>query len=201
MPRKKTETPVPVPSELALELAAQKTDLSEALPAIRNFAIVTSEDVAFAEESRALVKDQWTLYEGKRTEITVPLNAAKAAVDRLFAPVLKGLKEVEVLWSRKILDARAAKEDERQALIAEARLENEPEVLKETLVAAADARIELTQSSAIEHWVFEITDPDAVPRDFCCPDLKKIGAIVGAMHAQTAIPGVRAFNDPYLRDK
>lgn len=40
---------------------------------------------------------------------------------------------------------------------------------------------------------FEITDPDAVPRNLCCPDEKKIRNFVKAMGAATVVPGVRIW--------
>lgn len=40
---------------------------------------------------------------------------------------------------------------------------------------------------------FEITDPDAIPRNLCCPDEKKIRNFVKAMGANAVIPGVRVW--------
>lgn len=197
--RKKVEAQVP--PDVSTDLALQVQDINDAMPAIRAFVIDSPETAAFAEESRDLVKEQWEKYEAERTKITVPQNAALKAVNDLFRPVLTGLKQVETLWSSKILEARRAQEAERAALIAEARLEEAPEVLKNTLVAASTVVIPLARSTPIDHWVFEITDPDAVPRAFCSPDPTKIGATVAALKDHTAIPGVRAYNDPYLRRK
>lgn len=40
---------------------------------------------------------------------------------------------------------------------------------------------------------FEITDPDAVPRNLCMPDEKRIRSFVKAMGASSVIPGVRVW--------
>lgn len=44
-------------------------------------------------------------------------------------------------------------------------------------------------------WFFEITDPDAVPRQFCIPDERKIRAMVKGMQKATIIPGVRVWSE------
>lgn len=45
-----------------------------------------------------------------------------------------------------------------------------------------------------ENWQFEITDAAAIPRDYLCPDLSKIGKVVKALKGTAAIPGVRVFD-------
>jgi hypothetical protein len=42
-----------------------------------------------------------------------------------------------------------------------------------------------------ERWVFEVTDPDKVPREFCSPDDKKIRAHVDAYGPTATIAGVQ----------
>lgn len=45
---------------------------------------------------------------------------------------------------------------------------------------------------------FLITDPDLVPREYCSPDPKKIGAVDPT---STAIPGVRFFQDDVVTSR
>lgn len=45
-----------------------------------------------------------------------------------------------------------------------------------------------------ENWQFEIVDAAAIPRDYLCPDLSKIGKVVKALKGTAAIPGVRVFD-------
>lgn len=45
------------------------------------------------------------------------------------------------------------------------------------------------------NWSFEITDAAAVPREYCIPDEKTIGALVRARKGQVSIPGVRVFSE------
>jgi hypothetical protein len=47
------------------------------------------------------------------------------------------------------------------------------------------------------YWKFEITDPGLVPREYCCPDEKKIGEFVREQKEDAVgkIPGVKAYPD------
>lgn len=44
-------------------------------------------------------------------------------------------------------------------------------------------------------WLFEIENPDEVPRDYCCPDEKKIRAQIKITEGKTEIPGIRVYRD------
>lgn len=45
---------------------------------------------------------------------------------------------------------------------------------------------------------FLITDSDAVPREFCSPDPRKIGAVDPTV---TSIPGVRFYQEPVVSSR
>lgn len=45
-----------------------------------------------------------------------------------------------------------------------------------------------------EEWDFEITDRNAIPREFLIPDEKTIRAMVKARKGETNIPGIRVFS-------
>jgi len=65
-----------------------------------------------------------------------------------------------------------------------------PPVILPTMQARVDG------ISVRESWKHEITDENAVPREFCSPDPKKIGAHVrSGMTAIKPIPGVRAWKE------
>lgn len=44
-------------------------------------------------------------------------------------------------------------------------------------------------------WLFEILDADLIPRQYCCPDDKKIRAQIKITEGKTSIPGVRVYRD------
>jgi cell envelope opacity-associated protein A len=198
-----------IPKDLQTELTSEEKDLGEALALVQAFVIPPvgapdhPEALAFAEESRALTKEQWAAYEAKRTEVTKPLNAALKSVNSWFRPVQSALKDMEALWSRKIVDVAMAARAEQARLIEEARATEAPAVMRESLVAASESVIAPTTLTLRERWVFEVTDPAALPREYLCPDLAKIGAVVAALKDQHGIPGVAAKNDPvpYSRPK
>lgn len=49
--------------------------------------------------------------------------------------------------------------------------------------------------STREVWLFEVTDPVAVPREYLMVDESKIRKVVGALKADTVIAGVRVYSD------
>lgn len=52
-----------------------------------------------------------------------------------------------------------------------------------------------------EKWVFAVTNPSAVPREYLAVDEKKIGAVVRAMKGETKIPGVRVWAESTVAAK
>jgi hypothetical protein len=49
--------------------------------------------------------------------------------------------------------------------------------------------------STREVWLFEVTDPAAVPREYLVVDESKIRKVVGALKGDTRIAGVRVYSD------
>lgn len=49
--------------------------------------------------------------------------------------------------------------------------------------------------STREVWLFEVTDPTAVPREYLMVDESKIRKVVGALKSDTRIAGVRVYSD------
>ena len=55
-----------------------------------------------------------------------------------------------------------------------------------------------TGTMARENWVFNVDNPDLVPREYLMVDEVKIGRVVRAMKADTKIPGISVQNKPKL---
>jgi hypothetical protein len=53
--------------------------------------------------------------------------------------------------------------------------------------------------ATVERYDFEVTDPSAVPREFCSPDPRLIRLRVQALKSRTQIPGVRVFRADSMR--
>ena len=189
---------------LQKELETELQDLKEALVLVRDYKINSvgsdghEESLAFAEESRALTKGQWKKYEDKRTAATKPLNKALKEINSWFKPVQTILKNMEDAWNQKLkevlMEARRVQEEK----IAEARLSEAPDIIKESLVEAADSVLVPETVKFRDRWVFQIVDPSIIPREFLMPDEKKIGGVVSALKEDHGIPGIKAWNDPIV---
>lgn len=158
------------------ETSAYRKDVDEALPEIREFSILNDDDKNFAADLLRDVKDKHKIVESRRKEITVPLNAALRSVNDLFKPVLRALEESERLLKGKIVEYVEKKDTERRAALLEASQTKSAAKATEALTKA-----EITSApegvNIRYRWVFEVTDPDQVPRWFCSPDPKKIGEV------------------------
>lgn len=161
--------------------------------------------------------------EKRRKLLTDPVNAALKEVKRLAddarqpledekkrlkANMEDWLAEVE-RQRREAEELRIMAEMDRQRQIAEAErahaeavaaanpFDDEPEAapLPEPL---PDDMFDLPEptrmmSNHISRWVFEVENPELVPRAFCSPDERKIREHVMAEKSAASIPGVRVF--------
>lgn len=140
-----------------------------------------------------------------------PLNAQVKVIRDDFAAMAAPAAEADRILSQKTSAYRtkvaeaARKEQERLRLLAEKRQERAavraeergvepPPVMPIVPTVAAPAKTVATESGAKITYRktphMEITDPDAVPRQFCSPDEKKCrAALVNGIVAE--IPGVR----------
>lgn len=50
-------------------------------------------------------------------------------------------------------------------------------------------------------WRFKITDPEAVPREYCIPDESKIRKIVSALGEKANIPGIEIYSETVIRSR
>ena len=89
------------------------------------------------------------------------------------------------------LNAQAARVEAKAAEKVEAL-----EVRAATVVApiAQAETPKVTGMATREEWLYEITDPTLVPREYLVVDEAKIGKITRALKADTNIPGVRVYS-------
>jgi hypothetical protein len=182
----------------AIELAraesgALRADAEAALPDISSFVIENDDDKEFAAELLREVKAKHRAADDRRKEITVPLNSALRSVNDLFRPALRALEEGERILKVKIAGYLEEREQERRTALAEA-AETESaskatEALERAVVSGAPEGM-----SVRYRWVFEVVDADAVPREFCSPDAKKIGQV----KPETPIAGVVWRQEPIV---
>jgi hypothetical protein len=137
------------------------------------------------------VKGRLKALEERRKAITGPMNAALRSVNDLFRPPREKLEALEGSLKAVIAGYLRRREAENAALLAAA-------ATTEDEWAAAEALAEMRPPAEAPRgvtvrqvWRFEVTDPDAVPRELCSPDPKKIGAL----EPGTAVAGVRWFQE------
>ena len=200
-----TEDPAPATLGAALlapspstqnEIQRESATAGEALDLIRGMVIVSNDDMDLANGLLRGAKDKIRALEAKRTNVTGPLNKALRELNSWFKPVIESYHQAEVILKSKISDAlRAtqAAQDEALARVAAAGGAEDADVLA---VAHGGSLIEQPDNISVRTvWKFEIVDANLVPREFCCPDTQKIGALVADTCGAAVIPGVRAYSE------
>ena len=158
--------------------------------------------------------------EAKKAELWDPLAKLTKSVQALFNPPLKVLDQAKKVVQQK-MGAYALKQHN-ITLAAQQRVDQEAEDAREALMAKAEraadagnterayvleARAQSVEAPTIEvdvphvagvqlrkRWLFEVTDPDKVPREFLMVDERLIRAEVNAQEAAAKIPGVRIWS-------
>lgn len=126
------------------------------------------------------VKAERARIETARKSITGPLQDAMRATQALFRPVLDAYDEAEGAIKREIARYSRAAEESRVAAMVAARPVDAPPV-------AGGISIRKVRR-------FRVSNPDAVPRQFCSPDEEKIKAHLDAGGIE-AIAGVEFYDD------
>lgn len=158
--------------------------------------------------------------EAQKAEVWDPLAKLTKAVQALFNPPLKVLDEAKRIVSGKM--GVYALEQRNIALAAQQRAYQEAKDARQKLLDKAEraaddgnharaevleARAESVQAETIEvdipkvsgiqlreRWLFEVTDPTKVPREFLMVDERLVRAEVNAKEHLANIPGVRIWS-------
>ena len=176
------------------ELDPERSGVDQALTWLRDTFQITDEN-SLAEAGKMLIqaKSRWGELEGRRTALTKPLLAVKRGIDDLFSPVLRSLSDTEAILKAKIGGYTAAIEAQRRTLMQQSAAEFQA---GGTPVAIIPEPARTAGVSVRFVWDFEVTEPDAVPRDLCSPDAAKIKNSI--WYADTGNPprpvqGIRFF--------
>ena len=183
---------------LAKDTVAQLPAVTdEWLAELRAYVISTDEEEQMIAAVLRGVKDKHDFADEKRKTITKPLNDAMKATNALFKPSLEAYKEVEKLLKDKIADYIARKQQANTAALHAAAAAATPE----QAVRAIESTSPVAPPGGVSiryQWKFEVVDPNAVPRELCSPDDKKIQA---ALAAGMQVPGVRVFQEPIVSSR
>ena len=171
------------------EIVAHAEQARDALKLIADLSVSNSSERDFAADLLLDVKRELWEIESRRRRITDPLNSALREVNDLFRPARDALDRCERVLKEKIagflqIQARINAE----AVAAAAAAADGEEASRE--LARVEAPAMPTGMSVRKVWKFEIVDEDLVPREFCSPDPRKIGA-----SNTREISGVRFFQE------
>lgn len=167
------------------ELIEEAKGLAPIVDAAKAFEVTGPVTYELAIERIRLAKKHRAAFDAKRKEITGPILLAKRRVDDLFRPVLGALEAIETEYRTKSNHYISEQAKARQEAAEAAAL----------AIGTGDAPLVPPPPSAlkthtIEYWVVHVSDPDLVPREFCCPDYDKLQAIANAEGRTRTIPGV-----------
>jgi hypothetical protein len=139
-----------------------------------------------------------------RDSVLVPFKQAQETIDRKIRDYRVQVRRKQEAEAAAALKAANEKAEAERLAKAEKQMDaGDLKGCEQTLKAPlppANVRIETQAAPTVKglsfrtEWFFEITDPDAVPRNLCSPDEKRIRAMVKGMQGATNIPGIRVWS-------
>ena len=173
--------------------------------------IVDTETQHMAVETAKIVATLIKTVEAEREKLTGPLNDELKAINAHFKRYSTALEDLQRELKKKLaayadeLERLRREEEERQRRILEELRKKELEEAKAKGTEAAPALVIPTKeaektvhsdtgsATAGKRWTFEVSDANAVPRDYLTVDEKKIRAAV--RDGIREIPGVRIYQE------
>lgn len=202
-------------------VVALQPEVSKLAEFARVIVIGTAEQYNVAADYLKSIKGMLNQIENARTRITKPINESLREVNKQAKEASAPLETAEQQIKRAMIgytteqdrlrreeqrkaDENARKEQERlnaqAAKAAAAGKVEKAEQLQEraaTVVAPVIQR-EAPKVSGVSMrtaWLFEVTDPAAVPREYLMVDEVKVRKVVGALQGATNIPGIRVYSE------
>lgn len=180
-------------------------------------AVASDQELQFAGEVQTEISKLVKKLETERKAVTAPIDDMKRAImakeKELATPLKAELERIKALTSAYATECARRIEEERRRREAEERRAAEAAVAAEdadpfgfnapapAAPAAEPMPMPTMPKSAsnrmVERWDFEVVDANAVPRELCSPDERKIRAVLAAKKAegykadQIVIAGVR----------
>lgn len=188
-----TETlalPAEPPAVLGIEVLALETQTGKLGPIDGQAQLDRYNQFLVASKTRT--KD----LEAELKGLTGSLNDALTRIRGWFRPATRAHEAFQLAVKRHIADYMLAQEatQARQLEAAKTAFEAGDDQAAEAIVEIIDQRPVLTPgTSAKTIWKHEVTDPAAVPREYCTPDDKAIAFAVKS--GVRSIPGVRVYED------
>lgn len=162
---------------LSTEVTKIETELLPIARAAEKYSIVDQESLEHGIDFLGKVKEAYDRVERTRKFFTGPLLALKKTYDERFTPTLLELERAEKTLKGKLTEYRLT--------------------LPENAPAAKTTRTSDAKATFVKVRRFRITDEAAVPKEYLCVDLKKIGKVVDA--GLSSIPGVEIYEEEQVR--
>lgn len=189
-----------------VELAERGTEGKKLVDHLKAAPCVTPAQEAWFSNQLTNVSAILATLEEQRTKITKPLNAAKRAVDALFAPATTPFKACEEVIRSKLIEVARARAVEERRLLAVA----QEEAAKGNVVAAGAAidripdAVETSGSTTKVTWSWRVVNSALVPDEFKLVNEKMVDALIKS-HLSTgsteppSLPGLVFDLDVNLR--
>jgi hypothetical protein len=214
----------PKPTSITMPVPAADPELSESakrlLRQAQSIVVTTADEYEAAAAVMLTLSEREDEFEAKKKTVWDPLAKLTKACQALFNPPLKVLKQAKDIVKEKM--GAYALEQRNIQLAAQQRANQEAEDAREKLLAKADkaadagnderalvlhARAQSVQAPTIqsetpkvagvqlrEHWLFEVTDPDEVPREYLMVSEQLVRIEVDRCKSATKIPGVHIWS-------
>jgi NTP pyrophosphatase (non-canonical NTP hydrolase) len=185
-------------------LEREGKEAGDVLAQVKQFAIVTQEDMDFADECLGDVKAKLKTLKKMREEATKPMNEALAKVRSWFKPAETFYSEAESVWKQKMaafLAVQAKAQHDALLAVQAAHQTGDTQKVADAMIKAVVADVALpSKVSVIARWAFRVVNPLELPEEFLkiVPDMDAISAAVAAVPTTAApavIPGVEVFRD------
>lgn len=127
--------------------------------------------------------------EDQRKRATSHLVKAKREIDSWFKPATEAYTVAKAACDRAMSEYLASREAERTAALQSGDHDTAMSIAPPALPAGTHAR---------RKWLWRVTDPAAVPREFLAVDAARVTAVVNDQREKTAIPGIEVYEDTTL---
>lgn len=192
-----------IPADVLTPWLAERDSLVARATAVT--AVASDSDLETAGEIQTAISKAVKKLEAERKAVTSPLDDAKKQImaqeKKLAAPLNAELTRLKSLTSayatecaRRIEEERCRREEEerRAAEAAVAAEDADPFGFNAAPAAPAPAAAPMpmptmpktSSNRMVERWDFAVVDANAVPRELCSPDEKKIRAFLAARKAE-----------------
>lgn len=207
-----TETALALRPGEDIEAHSYHEEANKLLDYAQRRAIKTLDDAKIATDDLSIISRLKKAMETKRKEKLAPHEAQVKAIrdtyNYLMAPVLEAeritkSKQVAFLQEQERIkrEQEAINRKRMEAAQAEMRLKGELTEsvdLVEVIEAPERVRSDMGMTGMVDHWVYEVVDFSAVPREYLVVDSAMLNAIARKHHDQKQIPGIKFVNKPYI---